>query len=357
MSYNSCRICCKGNRGPVGKSGLRGPVGDAGPRGYLGPQGPIGAQGPAGKDGDTGEQGPPGRDGVDGVDGKDGEQGVQGPQGSAGRDGVDGVDGKDGATGAQGPQGSAGKDGLDGVDGLDGKDGATGDRGPTGNTGLQGPPGKDGDAVAGIVGPTGATGRDGPPGRDGVDGKNGATGATGLPGSSAAIDSVFVWSSQQQSPKNITTFQYITFNQPLTGPTGYGWVSSTASGYSAKTNFKCMKSGWYLLTYKVDVRSGAENAPTDRTDSATCLLVNGVDIPGSTTVVEAPADRHHYVLSNTILCQLSVNDIIQLAFWCSDMDGHVGDTSILGTYQPVLPGTNTVPTEASASLVLSRIST
>jgi hypothetical protein len=186
---------------------------------------------------------------------------------------------------------------------------------------------------------------------------NGAAGPTGEPGSNASINSVFVWSSQEQSLKNITQFQLVTFNKPQVGPTGSAWTSTIESGYTSPTTFKCPKSGWYLLTYKLDIRSGQINAPTDRTNSASVLLRNNIELAGSTSMTEAPGDRHIYATSNTILCQLAANDLIQLAFWGSDMDAHIGEPSLLTTtYKPTLPGTTIVPSEATASIVFSRIS-
>jgi hypothetical protein len=155
-----------------------------------------------------------------------------------------------------------------------------------------------------------------------------------------------------QNNLNVAKFQYVTFDNAPIGPAGSGWTSSIQPGYSNTTNFIVPSNGFYLLTYKVDVRSGGGQLPLF-TDCATVLTKNGTQIPGSTTVVEAPETGHIYTISNTVLVNLITNDSISLLFWSSDANTHIGDPSfITGT----LPIGNGIPTESTASIVFTKIS-
>ena len=155
-----------------------------------------------------------------------------------------------------------------------------------------------------------------------------------------------------QNNLSVTTFQYVTFDNAPIGPTGSGWTSSTQAGYSNPTNFIVPSNGFYLLTYKLDVRSGGNQTP-NYTDCATVLIRNGAQIPGSTTLVEAPEAGHIYTISNTVLVNLSTNDSISLLFWSNDLGSHIGDPGYLTGKLPV---SGIVPTEATASIVFTKIS-
>jgi hypothetical protein len=286
----SCKKCCLGPRGFDGSVGCSGEKGNDGPQGQTGPMGPQGPPGQVGEAGPVGPQGPPGKNGSTGAQGEKGNVGAQGPKGDTGPPGRDGLNGQDGIPGVQGPQGPAG---------------------PSGG-----------------VGPT---------------------------GSAAGIESAFVWSSQKQTIKSIASFQYITFNNNIIGPSGFSLSSSTEPNYSAPTTFTLTKNaGWFLITYKIDIRSGEADYPTSYTDSAACLTKNGTEIPGSNSVVQAPGDRHIYSVQNTVLVKLSIGDKISLLAWVSDSDGSIGDNGSLLTFKPPLPS-GLVPTEAVASLVFTRI--
>jgi hypothetical protein len=294
MTCNKESVCCVGPPGMQGKRGVTGNVGSTGNTGAVGPQGPAGEAGEKGDDGPPGPRGPQGLPGVQGQPGPQGEPGVTGPQGPPGEPGKDGVNGNDGLPGPAGPMG------------------------PTGPTGLQG--------------------------------------VSGATGQAAGIESAFVWSSQKQTIKNIQAFQYVTFNKPLIGPTGFSFSSSTESGYTSPTTFTLTKNnGFFLITFKIDVRSGEADVPTSYTDSAAVLTLNSVEIPGSCSLVQAPGDRHLYSISNTVLLRLAVGDKISLLAWVSDSDGSIGDPSALSIFQPVMPS-GAVPNEAVASLVFTRIS-
>ena len=212
-----------------------------------------------------------------------------------------------------------------------------------GLTGATGPMG-----LTGATGPMGLTGATGPMG---LTGPIGLTGATGPAGSDVSISSIFVWSGMSQLNRNVSLFQYITFENPLIGPVGSGWSSSTESTYSAPTTFIVPSSGFYLLTYKIDVRSGGGQSPSN-TDCVTVLTRNGVEIDGSATLVEAPETNHIYTISNTVLSSLTVGDRISLLFWSDDLGTKIGDPSFITGLLP----NGTIPKESTASIVFTKIS-
>lgn len=334
-------------------SGPQGLQGSQGAQGIVGAQGPMGVQGLAGDNPTVGAvtttTGLPGSSAsVSIVDqgsavfdfiftipqGEQGIQGVAGTQGLPGPTGPQGLKGDPGVAGAQGPIGLTGATGPIGPQGLQGLTGAQGPMGLTGATGSQGP-----------IGLTGATGAQGP------IGLTGPQGPVGPAGQNAAISSIFVWSAMSQANRNNTNFQYVTFEKPLIGPSGSGWTTSTQSGYTNATDFIVPASGFYLVTYKLDVRSGSGSSPNSNNDSSTVLTRNGIQIDGSATLVEAPEDNHIYTISNTVLCNLTANDKIALLFWSTDIGARIGDPTFLKGKMP----STIVPSEATASIVITRI--
>jgi len=175
-------------------------------------------------------------------------------------------------------------------------------------------------------------------------------GQTGPPGNNTAISSVFTWSSILQTNLNVSTFQYVTFENPLICPPLSEWSTISEIGYTSPTTFIIPATGYYFITYKLDIKSGASNQPSF-SNSAAVLTNNGIEISGSTTLVEAPEANHIYTISNTVLCNLVINDHVSLLFWSNDIDAKIGEpTTITG----LLPS-NLVPSEAVASIVFSRI--
>ena len=119
--------------------------------------------------------------------------------------------------------------------------------------------------------------------------------------------------------------------------------------HSKPTNFIVPSSGFYLLTYKIDVRSGGNEGRNN--DSSSLLTRNGVQIPGSATLVEAPLENHIYTISNTVLSQLESGDRVSLLFWSNNLEAHIGDPSYL---KAVLPSGDSAR-EATASIVITKI--
>jgi hypothetical protein len=327
--YNNLYSSVKGTQGLTGLTGKQGIQGLTGLTGKQGIQGLTGLDGPIGPDGLQGIQGLTGLDGPIGPDGLQGIQGLTGLDGPIGPDGLQGIQGIQGLTGLDGP---IGPDGLQGIQGL---------------TGLDGPIGPDG--LQGIQGLTGLDGPIGPDGLQGIQGIQGIQGLDGPAGQNAAIASIFVWSSLIQPNRNITYFQYVMFEQGLIGPSS--WQTLVQPGYNYPTTFIVDSSGYYLITYKIDVRSGAGSSPTSSTDSSTVLTKNGIAIKGSATLVESPQENHIYTISNTVLCELSALDNVSLMFWSTDIGARIGDPSFI---KGLLPNNNNV-VEASASIVFTRI--
>jgi hypothetical protein len=140
-------------------------------------------------------------------------------------------------------------------------------------------------------------------------------------------------------------------NSPI-GPAGSGWTTVTDPSFTYPTAFVVPSSGFYLLTYKIDVRSGGNLLPGSNTDCATVLTRNGNEINGSSTLVEAPETNHIYTISNTILVDLSLNDHISLLFWSGDIGSRIGDPSFLTGKLP----NGSKPSESTASIVFTKIS-
>lgn len=383
----------QGVTGPVGPTGEQGAVGAQGEQGLTGPQGPIGVTGAVGPQGVTGPAGPvptvnsvstftlspsvPASvqvtdlgggvfdytfnipQGAQGVTGPQGEQGLTGPQGPVGATGPIGPVGPQGLTGPQGPVGATGPIGLTGATGPQGPiglTGASGATGPAGATGPQGPIGPTPNITVGNVNTT--TGAAGSLANVNVTSgaANGVFNFTftipkGNPGNDASISSAYFHSTVIQTNRSITNFQYVTFEKPQIGPSGSGWVTSTQPGYAAPTSFTVPTSGFYLVDFKVDVRSGSGSSPSSNNNSALAATVNGVQIPGSVTLVEAPESNHIYTLANTVLCHFNTGDIISLMFWSSDIGAFVGDPTKLTGKLP----SGVVPTEATATIRLSGI--
>jgi hypothetical protein len=91
----------------------------------------------------------------------------------------------------------------------------------------------------------------------------------------------------------------------------------------------------------------------------TVLTLNGNQINGSGTLVEAPETNHIYTISNTVLVNIALKDVISLLFWTDDTNNgatgcHVGNPATI--IPTVLLPNGTAPVEATASIVITRIS-
>ncbi len=225
--------------------------------------------------------------------------------------GPKGETGPKGATGSTGPAGASGASGATGATGPSGSNGATGPTGPTGPAGATGP----------SEGPTGATGPAGP---------TGPSGATGPAGQNAAISSVLLWSSTSQ-PKliNNTTpqFEEIMFEQPIIGP-GTDWVQDPPA---QNFTFSSSNSGWYLITYKFDIRAADGTANGNTMRGAAALVLDGLQVPGSGSAAESPyGNNHQYSISNTVLVKYTAGQKLGLQWWAGVYNGTGNNTLLTG---------------------------
>jgi hypothetical protein len=186
-------------------------------------------------------------------------------------------------------------------------------------------------------------------------GPKGDKGDKGSTGQNAAMDSIFVYSgvNQYAGGHSITSFVPVSFELPAVpiAPVGNTWTRNANN-----IDFSSPQIGYYLITYKIDVRSGGVGS----TDAATTLSLSPstsgpwTQVLGSATLVEAPVDNHIYTISNTVLLNYSIaNQFVRLWFWSNDSGTHIGDTALLTGTLPNTPPTS-VP-EATASLVITRI--
>lgn len=285
------------------------------------------------------------------------------------RIGLPGCPGPRGCKGDRGKRGQAGKDGPTGPAGQN--TGFTGPTGPSGNIGPIGPTG------AGSIGPTGPAGLTG---STGSIGPIGPTGVTGPAGQNAAISSAFIWSCQSQlnlGPTGTTgpQFNSVIFEcgssgpnpaSPL-GPPGNGWNFGNTGGIGAYQTIFTNQSGWYLVTYKIDIRIQS-GAGADNTRAACVLTLNGIEVPGSVSAAQAPDSIHMYSISNTVLVEYTSGDQLGVSWWAQYFSGNTPITSTVSgiSIGPNVPNSSwilgklpsnpsTSPMEATASLVITRI--
>ena len=199
-------------------------------------------------------------------------------------------------------------------------------------------------------------GATGPTGANGIAGATGPTGMTGNAGQNAAQDSSFFWSATQQAITSPTAFQMINFEQPPILPPG----SSFNFVNDSENTFYSTQSGYYLITYKIDVRSGFVNGTT----TAAALLTVAdpstptayMEVAGSASLIQAPETNHIYSISNTILYNYTTGSLLSLWVWSNNGQAGanaptVGQPSLLTGIVPNIASIR----EAVASLVITRI--
>lgn len=277
-----------------------------------------------------GTQGPPGPQGCRGIPGPTGAKGPIGMKGPIGQRGPTGPTGTTGAHGQTGPKGATGPIGMRGI---------TGSRGATGPTGPKG--------AIGIKGQTGPTGTTGPTGIKGPTGPQGPVGAKGQTGPVVGLGSVFLWSEIVQNFGSTGNFQYVSLENGPTGPTAGTWSANVGS-----TAFTGTETGWYLVSYKLDIQS-ALNTDVTTTTVGAVLLLNTVQVPGSASLIQEPGLQHIYTLENTFLIKYTAGMAISLLAWSNQSSATIGQPSLLTGKLP--PTYTTSPTEAVATLTLTRI--
>jgi len=184
------------------------------------------------------------------------------------------------------------------------------------------------------------------------------------------------------SGTGITPGTYITANGTGTGGLGTYTVSVSQSVASTtingqNTRFQGTTSGWYLMTYKLDIRTNSPSNFNYTRAAAALMMLNGSDwkeIPGSGSAAQAPDTIHQYSISNTVLFEYTSGDQIALQWWTGYYSGSpaalqtstsglsVGPNNTISSEIPWIPGVfNPDGTiydsyqEATASLVITRI--
>ncbi len=396
-SHQTCPIC------PTGPTGPTGPLGPEGARGKRGPSGATGATGPTGAAGTNGATGPTGATGAAGATGA---TGATGPTGLAGATGATGTPGATGATGETGAMGATGEKGATGATGPTGATGAAGATGTTGETGVTGTTGATGETGAtGATGPsmTGATGATGATGPTGPEGENAAISSILLwstasqpkeigntnpvfdqvgfeqpmigPGTDWVVNPSVIESTGTASITSGSTTvtltvtsgtvnvgSYITgsgivpgtiIESQTSGPTGGSGdyvVNNTQTQTLAAVSFDTLQyntfsssnSGWYLITYKFDIRAGSGTAGNSMRAGA-ALLLDGLEVPGSGTAAQSPySNNHQYSISNTVLVEYTAGQKLALQWWAGVYNGNTLATGVAG----LSIGPNTTTAEA-----------
>ena len=239
--------------------------------------------------------------------------------------------------------------------------GPTGPLGPRGDTGPQGQSGDQG-----VIGPTGPNGNTGP---QGVPGDVGIQGPTGPAGQNAASSSIFAWATTSQG-KTGTEFQPVILDcgpigSPI-GPQGSNWIFLDPG--PTQSQLATTDIGWYLITYKMDLRTQG-NVASDTTRAAGVLTIgNGPsnEVLASMSTAQAPDTNHMYSISNTILVNYDIPlEPLRLQWYMQYFTGGTPQTITSGLslgpdQTPWIDGTTApsftaIPMQTNASLVITRI--
>ena len=284
------------------------------------------------------------------IKGEKGDVGLTGEKGDVGLTGEKGEKGEKGDVGEQGPIGLKGEKGEIGLTGEKGEKGDVGDKGEKGDVGLTGEKGEKGDVgLTGEKGEKGDVGDKGDIGLTGEKGEKGDVGSQGIPGQIVGIDSIFLWSNNNQNNKDTTRYQFIEFERVIS--LNGSWQLNIENGYNTNTTLVCQVTGYYMISYKVDVKAGNGNIPIGVTNCSTVIIKNNIYIDGSMTMIEAPETNHVYTLSNTILININQGDILSLLYWANDNNTRIGYRE---KNAGLLPN-GEIPIESTANLVIIRI--
>jgi hypothetical protein len=220
------------------------------------------------------------------------------------------------------------------------------------------------------MGPTGYTGDSGAIGPTGYTGQAGPTGNIGPTGSAAqavTVDSTFVFSLLNQSFSGPTgpnfVFNYVSLEQGPTGPSGSSWSVVPATN---NTKFTSEHSGWYSISYKMDIRSGFGTAPSSYSRGGAVLILQTNtggstytidEVLGSASLIEAPVLYHIYSISNNVLVNYTAGQYLSLLIWLEFPDMVLGESQSLAAILPASnpPTTSKTAHEAVASMVITRL--
>ncbi len=117
------------------------------------------------------------------------------------------------------------------------------------------------------------------------------------------------------------------FEQPLIGP-GTDWAQDPpAQNFTFSSN----NSGWYLITYKFDIRAADGTATGNTMRGAAALILDGLQVPGSGSAAESPyGNNHQYSISNTVLVKYTAGQKLGLQWWAGVYNGTGNNTLLTG---------------------------
>jgi hypothetical protein len=341
---------CKGDKGDKGDRGERGSKGDKGDKGDKGNKGDVGEKGERGDKGERGERGEKGEKGDRGEKGEKGDRGMKGERGEKGEHGEKGDKGDKGDQGDKGDKGCKGDKGERGEKGDTGCKGDTGDKGEKGDMGCKGDKGDMGlTGEKGDKGDPGDKGDQGDKGDRGDKGDVGEKGDKGDDGENVSLNSIFVYSTKKQVVNDVQFYQNIVFENQATGPGINDWSFITDSNNEIN-EFEALIAGWYLINYRVIADFG-QNPNNQAMKASVVLLLNNSEISGSMTMVNDEA-KEAIGINNSLLVQMGANDKLTILFWGSDVQINVGTN---GNNIGKLPNSNNKPTEASATMTITRV--
>ena len=96
-------------------------------------------------------------------------------------------------------------------------------------------------------------------------------------------------------------------------------ASTTITGTTPlNTEFVGTLSGYFLISYKVDLRTNDTAAATYTRAAATLMVYNGTnwtEITGAGSTAQAPDTIHQYSISNSVIVQYTAGNYIALQWW------------------------------------------
>jgi len=154
----------------------------------------------------------------------------------------------------------------------------------------------------------------------------------------------------------------VSFEQPIIGP-ATNWAAVPATNNTLFASSSASDNGWYLITYKVDIRT---SGPDTSMRAAAALIINGAEVTGSGTSAQAPDTNHQYSISNTVLVQYTVGDQLGVQWWAANYTGTTITNATALSVGPNPSGAETpwidatldpsgAFTEATAAVVITRI--
>ena len=152
------------------------------------------------------------------------------------------------------------------------------------------------------------------------------------------------WSSVIQHIKTPGSLQYVEFENPMIGTKNFGWKTISSEGYTGATSFVNKKSGYYLIKYIIEIKTGE----CERCFFA--LTHNNIEIYDSIMDLNTLENNEIYEVSKSILIYLKEGDILSILFTTDTNDIHIGYRCYLEENRWL------VPVESTAFLIMTQLS-